>query len=51
MLPQIDATVQSIWMGRRPSMPDSLPVLSRAPDLICTGRALDLSPYRADRFA
>jgi D-amino-acid dehydrogenase len=79
MLPRIDATVQSTWMGRRPSMPDSLPVLGRAPsvpnayfafghghvgltaaapggaalaDLICTGRsALDLSPYRADRFA
>lgn len=79
MLPRIDATVQSTWMGRRPSMPDSLPVLGRAPrvpnayfafghghvgltaaapggaalaDLVCTGRAaIDLAPYRADRFS
>ena len=30
MLPAIDATEKSWWMGRRPSLPDSLPVLGRS---------------------
>jgi len=30
MLPGIDATEQSVWMGCRPSLPDSLPVLGFA---------------------
>ncbi len=31
LLPGLDTTRQSRWMGFRPSMPDSLPVLGRAP--------------------
>jgi D-amino-acid dehydrogenase len=31
MLPGIDTTIGQRWMGFRPSMPDSLPVLGRAP--------------------
>jgi D-amino-acid dehydrogenase len=30
MLPDIDTTVQATWMGHRPSLPDSLPVLGRS---------------------
>ena len=30
MLPGLEADVQSEWMGRRPSMPDSMPVLGRS---------------------
>jgi D-amino-acid dehydrogenase len=33
MLPGIDTTITQRWMGCRPSMPDSLPVLGRAPGL------------------
>lgn len=35
MLPQIDLTEQSVWMGARPSLPDSLPVISQSahPDI------------------
>jgi D-amino-acid dehydrogenase len=33
MLPGIDTTITQRWMGFRPSMPDSLPVLGRAPGL------------------
>jgi D-amino-acid dehydrogenase len=29
--PALDTTGQSEWMGFRPSMPDSLPVISRVP--------------------
>lgn len=31
MLPQLDPHVNSRWMGFRPSLPDSLPVLGRSP--------------------
>lgn len=31
MLPDIDDSVATRWMGHRPSLPDSLPVLGRAP--------------------
>jgi D-amino-acid dehydrogenase len=30
MLPDLDATEKSVWLGFRPSLPDSLPVLGRA---------------------
>lgn len=31
MLPGVEGDEQSIWMGRRPSLPDSLPVIGPAP--------------------
>ena len=33
MLPGIDTTIERRWMGFRPSLPDSLPVLGRAPGM------------------
>jgi D-amino-acid dehydrogenase len=32
MLPDVDTTEQSVWMGFRPSLPDSLPVLGFSPN-------------------
>ena len=32
MLPDLDLTEKSIWMGCRPSLPDSLPVISTSPN-------------------
>ncbi len=32
MLPDIDTTEQSVWMGFRPSLPDSLPILGFSPN-------------------
>jgi len=77
MLPEAEMTEQSCWMGCRPSLPDSLPIISQGEDKniffafghqhlgmtlgpitgeliadLVAGRtsAIDLSPYRADRF-
>jgi len=35
MLPSVDLTEQSVWMGARPSLPDSLPIISQSthPDI------------------
>jgi len=30
MVPEVDATRYTTWMGRRPTLPDSLPVIGRA---------------------
>jgi D-amino-acid dehydrogenase len=78
MLPDLDVREESVWMGCRPSLPDSLPVIGparNAPNVlfafghqhlgltlaavtafavaaVVAGRepAVDLSPYRAERF-
>jgi D-amino-acid dehydrogenase len=78
MFPQVRMADSTRWMGRRPSMPDSLPVIgpsakhrnvyyafghghlglcAGAPtgrlvaDLVGgRGTAIDLSPFRVDRF-
>ncbi len=78
LFPGLDGDGASEWMGCRPSLPDSLPVIGRAPGLsnvyfafghghlgltqgavtgeliaaLVAGRppAIDLAPYRADRF-
>jgi D-amino-acid dehydrogenase len=78
MFPQVKTTDSTRWMGRRPSMPDSLPVIGASARHrnvyyafghghlgLCggapTGRivadllagrkpAIDISPYRVDRF-
>ncbi len=78
LFPGLDGDGASEWMGCRPSLPDSLPVIGRAPGFsnvyfafghghlgltqgavtgeliaaLVAGRppAIDLAPYRADRF-
>ena len=78
LFPGLDGDGASEWMGCRPSLPDSLPVIGRAPGIsnvyfafghghlgltqgavtgeliaaLVAGRppAIDLAPYRADRF-
>lgn len=34
MLPDVDVNVRRRWMGHRPSLPDSLPVLGRSPRIL-----------------
>ncbi len=79
LLPNLDVAEASPWMGHRPGLPDSLPVIGPVPGLPTiylafghghtgltaapmTGRIvaalaageplnMDISPYRADRFA
>ena len=34
MLPGLEASDHSIWMGFRPSFPDSLPVIDEAPEAV-----------------
>ncbi len=78
MLPDVNIAEESVWMGFRPSLPDSLPILGFATksnnvlyafghqhlgmtmgpisglliaDLVAGRKpAVDLAPYRADRF-
>ena len=78
LFPGLDTAGGSEWMGFRPTLPDSLPVIGRSPRHACvsyafghqhlgltlasiTGRliaedlagsetAIDLAPFRANRF-